>query len=95
MLAMNPQESIEMTSGIFIQAVPASGQYYAFDVATGDHYKLNETAYWILANVRQGITFAELKARFAERFDVAGEVAEEDVTEFLVFAFENRLVERR
>ena len=82
MLAPRPGVNFELVPTLVLRA--AGGDlYYAFDVATGDHFRLNETSYWILETIGEGIAWEGLVRRFLDEFDVPAGPGIADLTEII------------
>lgn len=92
MLAMKLGTRLALTEDIMLQAISELDHYYAFNVANGDHFELNHTAYWVLETIGQGVTLAELRERFEGQFDIDPGTADEDLTEVLGFGIENHII---
>ena len=92
MLALKPDTRLFLGEDIMIQAIPELDHYYVFNVKNGDHFELNHTAYWTLEAIGQGVTLAELKSRFANRFELNNKIAEKDLTEVIRFGLNNHII---
>lgn len=92
MLALKPDTRLVLGEDIMIQAIPELDHYYAFNVKNGDHFELNHTAYWVLEAIGQGVRLAELRPRFAERFELNAEIVEKDLAEVISFGVENHII---
>jgi len=92
-LALNSQSRLALREPIVLRSMPDADRYYAFDLDTGDQFALNETAYWVLEQVGDDGTLAEICRGFAEEFGVGHEVAREDVNGVAEFALQNGIIE--
>ena len=92
MLEMKSDTRLSLAEDIIIQALPELDHYYAFNLKNGDHFKLNQTAYWVLEAIGDGVKLARLLDRFAEAFELRPEAAEMDLCEVINFAIENNVV---
>lgn len=92
MLALKPDTRLLLGEDIMIQTIPELDHYYVFNVKNGDHFELNHTAYWVLEAIGQGVRLAELRPRFAERFELNAEIAENDLAEVIRFGTENHII---
>lgn len=79
MLVLGPTTKLALSPFILLHSLPDHGLYFAFDAASGDHFRLNRTSFWLLETVGPGITWADLCSRFLEAFDVEPEVAVQDL----------------
>ena len=92
MLALKPDKRLVLGEDIMIQAISELDHYYAFNVKNGDHFELNHTACWVLEEIGQGVTLAELRPRFAGRFELNSEIAGKDLAEVISFGIENQII---
>lgn len=92
MLALKAETRLALAEDIMLQAIPELDHYYAFNVANGDHFELNHTAYWVLETIGQGVTLTQLRERFESQFDIDPGTADEDLTEVLGFGIENHII---
>ncbi|MFX0197166.1 MAG: PqqD family protein [Candidatus Hodarchaeota archaeon] len=92
MLAMNSDTRLSLAEDVIIQSIPELDHYYAFNIKNGDHFQLNQTAYWVLEAIGSGVIVGELSVRFAEAFELNRETAEIDLCETIEFAMENNII---
>lgn len=92
MLALNTEIRFQLGEDILLQALPELDHYYAFNVKSGDNFKLNHTAHWALAAIGSGVNYLELLQGFSKRFDLDGKTAEQDLREVLQYALENKII---
>jgi len=83
---------LALAEDIMLQAIPELDHYYVFDVASGDHFELNHTAYWVLETIGQGVTFAELRERFEGEFGLDPKTAGRDLIEVVTYGIENHII---
>jgi len=89
---MKADTRLALSEDIMLQAIPELDHYYAFNVANGDHFELNHTAYWALETIGQGVTLTELREQFGSQFDIDPGTADEDLTKVLGFGIENYII---
>lgn len=92
MLAMKLGTRLALIEDIMLQAIPELDHYYAFNVANGDHFELNHSAYWVLETIGQGVTLAELTERFTGQFEIDPMTADKDIAEVLGFGIANQII---
>jgi hypothetical protein len=92
MLALKPDTRLALGNDIMIQSIPGLGHYYVFDLESGDHFQVNHTAYWVLEAIGTGLKLADLKLKFAGRFELEAETVEKDLAEVIRFAIENHII---
>lgn len=83
MLALETGVVLALAPDILIRSIPSHGIFYAFNVSTGDHFRLNRTSYWILQSIGEGIEWTELETRFLGTFEVAQEEAQTDLRDIV------------
>lgn len=93
MLAMKPETKLTLGDDILIQGLSELDHYYAFNVKSGDHYRLNSSAFWVLQEIGSGILLRHLKKQFASFFRLDQETASGDLSEVLKYSIENHLVQ--
>ncbi len=82
-----------LAENIMLKAASNAGLYYAFNLENGDHFDLNETSYWLLEQIGQGILFRDLLELFIVEFELSREVAIDDLIEVLDFALANSILQ--
>lgn len=60
MLALNAEIRFQLEEDILLQALPELDHYYAFNVKSGDNFKLNHTAHWALENIGGRVKYGDL-----------------------------------
>lgn len=79
MLALEPGTVLMLAPDILLRSLPAQSVYYAFNIETGDQYRLNRTSFWILERIGDGIEWSALRDDFLEHFDVPPDEGESDL----------------
>ena len=92
MLVLKPENRFALEDYILIQALPEADMYFAFNVKTGDHFKLNNTAHWVLDRIGVGVRLDELTADFSEEYGLERQSALKDVNEVIIYAIDNHIV---
>jgi len=82
-----------LAENVMLRAASDAGLYYAFNLENGDHFDLNETSYWLLEQIGQGILFKDLLERFIVEFELNREAAMADLIEVLDFAVANSILQ--
>lgn len=80
MLALDAETRIALSPTILLRSLPEQGHFLAFDIAGGDHFRLNRTSFWILEAIGTGIRWADLLAQFLRTFGISYEEGEADLT---------------
>ena len=81
MLALDDTHVLRLADDIQLHSEENQDFYYAFNLVTGDQFRLNEPAYWVLENLDQGFLFAELLERFAFAYGLDQDAATKDLHE--------------
>ena len=68
------------TDSIKNLAISDSG--FVFDPIIGKSYTVNESALWILRQLQQNQSLSNLEKKISDEFEVTGEQAERDLSEF-------------
>ena len=92
MLALKANSKLVLNEDIMLRSIPEADQYYAFNLKNGDHYSLNETAYWVLEAIGQGGEYNKLIKIFSKEFRLNHKNATKDLSEVVVFAIKNSIV---
>ena len=72
-----------LTAAIRLRTIGADGSHWAFNVESGSHYELNETAYRVLRGIEARRTIEEIAGELAAEFGIPARQAESDVNEAL------------
>lgn len=92
MLALNAEIRFQLGEDILLQALPELDHYYAFNVKSGDNFKLNHTAHWVLAAIGGGVKYVDLLQTFSQNFEIEIEIAKQDLIEVIKYALENKII---
>lgn len=92
MLALNPDSRFQLEEDILLQALPELDHYYAFNTKDGDNFKLNHTAHWVFEGIGKGMNYSKLLQGFSRNFKLNKETAEQDLTDVIKYALENKII---
>lgn len=95
MLEVTDSECFALCEHIFLQKIPELGKYWVFNTEGGEHYSLNETSYWVLEQIGDGMKAGEILSAFLSRYDVDGEQGQKDFMEILTLFLKEGIIERR
>lgn len=70
-----------LSNAIRLRTIGADGSHWAFNVESGSHYELNETAYRVLRGIEARRTTEEIAAELAAEYEIPARQAESDVEE--------------
>ena len=68
---------------IFLQKIPELGKYWVFNTDNGEHYSLNETSYWILERIAEGLPIKNVLTNFLTHFEVDENNGKSDFNEIV------------
>ena len=94
MLALEPDTVLTLEPGIVLHSLPNQDHFFAFSVITGDEFHLNQTSYWVLEAIGEGIEWKNLKDSFLETFEITPQQGEADLRG-IVEEFHNEKIVRR
>jgi len=92
MLALDERSKVALCDDIVLREVPGAGQYYAFNVENGDHFALNQTAYWALEAAGPGMAVGDLVEAYAEEFQIERDQATEELRKLVAFGYESHIL---
>jgi hypothetical protein len=72
-----------LSPAVRLRTIEADGSHWAFNIQSGSHYELNETAYRVLRGIEALRTIEEIAAELAAEYGIPGRQAESDVNEAL------------
>ena len=92
MLVLKPTTRLALEENIILQGISELDHYYAFDIKSGDQFRLNHTACWVLEAIGRGISFQQLVENYGENFNLQAGTAQDDLTEIIQNASENHII---
>lgn len=92
MLSISPESRFSLNEDLLLRAIADINRFYAFNLANGDHFRLNETAYRSLEIINAGISFDDLVQKYAAEFELGRQKAAQDLLTVLEFALNNNLI---
>ena len=95
MLEIRDVDALFLLDGVMLHSVPREDWYYAFNVKTGDQFRLNGPSFWILETIGGGVTWQTLQEAFLGEYDVAADTGREDLANTVAEFMEQGLVGRR
>jgi len=81
MLEINEDTNYCLSENIFLQKISELEKYWAFNIESGEHFSLNETSYWILEQIAEGLPIKSILENFLDTFDVDDEKGKTDFFE--------------
>lgn len=95
MLALRPGTVLALEPGIVLHSLPDYGHFFAFSVITGDEFHLNQTSYWVLEAIGEGIEWGQLEASFLDTFEVVPQQGEADLRGIVEEFWKEKIIRRR
>ena len=95
MLALDPDETIALETGIVLHSLPDQNWYYAFNVITGDQFRLNKTPFWVLEAISNSVEWSRLRDDFLATFDIPSQQGETDLRELINGLHEQKIIRRQ
>lgn len=93
MLALKAHDTIALVPNIALHGDVDNNFFLAFNVITGEHFRLNCTSYWVLKSITEAIQWANLKKSFFQKFEVDRTQGNEDLDSLASQLLELNLVE--
>ena len=82
-MAKDNSSVLALEPGIVLHSLPDQNWYYAFSVVTGDQFHLNQTSFWVLENISNGIDLNKLRELFLNTYEVPLKQGEKDLEELV------------
>ena len=95
MLEMKENETFKISPAIFLQKIIELEKCWAFNTDTGEHYTLNETSYWILERIAEGLPPQNIVQDFLSTFDVEEKEGTRDFNDIIKNFLDEGIIERR
>ena len=95
MLALEADTVLTLEPGVVLHSLPDQAHFFAFSVITGDEYHLNQTSFWVLETIGEGIKWNQLRESFFETFDVTPQQGEADLQGIVEQFYSEKILGRR
>lgn len=95
MLALEHGETLALEPGVVLHSLPHQDWYYAFNVITGDQFRLNRISFWVLEAISNGIEWSRLKDSFLATFEVSAKQGRADLLNLVNEMFEQKIIRRQ
>jgi len=90
-----PGMRLMLAPNIHLQGIEEINKFWLFNTVTGEHYTINQTAYWILSKIVKEVSVDSLFQDFLSEFDVHKDRARDDFAEILEKCIEEGIALRR
>lgn len=87
MLTLEPQ--------IVLHSIPEQEWYYAFNVTSGDQFRLNRTSYWVLEQINGGVEYNTLMKALLNMFEVPEEEGSQDLKQLITKLIRQKIIRRQ
>jgi hypothetical protein len=94
-LALESDTVLALEQGIVLHSLPDQDHFFAFSVITGDEFRLNQTSFWVLEAIGDGIKWSELKSSFLKTFEVVPVRGESDLRALIEQFYNEKIIRRR
>lgn len=94
MLGVTREDTLQLSNGTVLHAIPELEKYWAFNVKTGDQYDLNESAYFLLTLFSEPMTVFKALLSFANKYELADRQVDEDCLPLLTQYLNDGIFER-
>ena len=95
MLALKSGVVLALEPGIVLHSLPDQDWFFAFNVVTGDQFRLNRTSFWVLETISDSIEWVSLRDSFLETFDVSAPQGEAELRKLLNELYKQKIIGRR
>jgi len=95
MLEMKDNDEFVLPDNIFLQKIEELGKFWVFNTDSGEHYTLNETSYWILERIAEGVALQNIVHDFLSAFDVGEKEGTRDLNDIIKNFLDEGIIERR
>jgi len=95
MLELRPDTVLALAPQIMLYSIPDQQWYFAFDVASGDQFRLNRTSYWVLEQINGGIEYSTLMRSFFNMFEVPEEEGSHDLKQLINKLIRQKIIRRQ
>lgn len=94
MLELKPGVVLSLGPGIVLHSLADQDLFFAFNVVTGDQYRLNRTSFWVLEAIGEGIEWLHLKDAFLRTFEIAPEQGDVDLRDLINEFYQEEIIGR-
>jgi len=95
MLDLRKEYVFELNKDIVIHSIPELDKYWVFNVNSGDHYEINESAYFLISHVDGKTNLENITSSFYDEYSVGTSIAENDVSEIIKQFLDSNIIRRR
>ncbi len=95
MLALKPGETLALEPGIVLHSLPDQDWFFAFNIVTGDQFRLNRTSFWVLETISDGTEWVCLRDSFLSTFEVSAQQGEVDLQNLVNELYKQKIIGRR
>jgi hypothetical protein len=79
MLALKTDDKISLVPNMALHGDAKHDFFLAFNVITGEQFRLNSTSFWVMESIVESIELSKLKESFFQKFEVDRARGEKDL----------------
>lgn len=95
MLEVKATDLLVLPQNIFLQKIVELGKYWVFNIDSGEHYALNETAYWVIEMIAEDLPLQSVLQDFLSSFDVDEDEGKSDFNDIIQNFLNEGIIQRR
>lgn len=95
MLALKSGVVLTLKPGIVLHSLPDQDWFFAFNVVTGDQFRLNRTSFWVLETISDSTEWLHLRDSFLTAFEVSAKQGEADLRKLANELYKQKIIRRR
>jgi len=95
MLALKSGVVLTLKPGIVLHSLPDQDWFFAFNVVTGDQFRLNRTSFWVLETISDSTEWLHLRDSFLTAFEVSAKQGEADLRKLVNELYKQKIIRRR
>ena len=95
MLALKSGVVLTLKPGIVLHSLPDQDWFFAFNVVTGDQFRLNRTSFWVLETISDSTEWIRLRDSFLAAFEVSAKQGEADLLKLVNEMYEQKIIGRQ
>lgn len=83
MLEIKKNDLLELCDDVAIHGIPELEKFWVFNLKSGDHYSLSETAYFILTGFDKPGSMGTAADKLANEYNISNEIAQQDCLDII------------
>ncbi|MDD5312205.1 MAG: PqqD family protein [Dehalococcoidia bacterium] len=95
MLELRPDTILTLAPQIVLHSIPDQEWYFAFNITTGDQFRLNRTSYWVLEQINGGVEYSTLMRSVLNIFEVPENQGSQDLKQLINKLIRQKIIRRQ